>query len=160
PVETSTNIAMALTSTIPGLDVDAPSDDLDGPVQSMNLANTLPGPGQAISLHINAQAGMSTPGPLGLRQLHAGVGIFDYDRYNCEFVDVVGKILRSQVVLTDNRRIPFQRRFTHASFDRPLDLRDGSNVPIELFRLKNGNAAEQRRYTAIEGTFADLTGRT
>nr|WP_240940220.1 AAA family ATPase [Planosporangium flavigriseum] len=161
PVDTSINIAMALTSTIPGLNVDAPTDehDTDDPRRLMDLANTLPGPGQAFSMHMNTQTDMSAPAALSLRELAARLQVSDYERYNFEFAHVLWEILRRQFVITDNRRVPFRRRFAHAAFDLPIDVRDGSNIPAELFRLRNGDVTAQRRYAAIEHTFRDLTGR-
>jgi hypothetical protein len=88
------------------------------------------------------------------------LGIADLQRDNFGFINVVWEILRRSVVLTDNRRVPFARRFTHEDFDRPLDLRNGRDIPVELFRLRNGNMDEQRRYAAVEDTFHQLTERT
>jgi len=159
PTQTSLTLAGALTSSVPGLDIDS-EGAADPQGQPMDLGKTLPSPGIAISMHMTNPQDMSSPIPMSLRELAASLGVTEFDRYAFELVHVFWEILRCGIVLTDNRRIPFKRRFTHATFDRPLDLRDGSDIPAELFRLKNGDTAEQRRYGQIETTFHNLTQRT
>jgi hypothetical protein len=159
PRDTTLTLAGVLTSSIPGLDMDSEvATDPQG--QLMDLGNTLPSPETAISMHMTNRQEMSSPIPPSLLELAAALGVSEFDRYAFEFVHVFWEILRRQTVLTDNRRIPFKRRFTHATFDRPLDLRDGSDIPAELFRLKNGDAGERRRYAEIKTTFCNLTQRT
>ncbi|BEL04552.1 hypothetical protein Q0Z83_027430 [Actinoplanes sichuanensis] len=158
PVDTSVNLTMALTSTIPNLDVDANNQDPEDH-RLMDLANTLPGTGMTITMNMNVHADGSTPTPLSLRELAASLRVSDYHNFNFEFGHLFQAILRRQVVLTANRRVPFRRRFVHADFDGAIDIRDGSNVPAALFRLKNGDAAAQRQYAEIELAFNELTGR-
>ncbi|MER6590803.1 TOPRIM nucleotidyl transferase/hydrolase domain-containing protein [Micromonospora purpureochromogenes] len=159
PTDTSLNLTQALTSSIPGLNVDA-HEEQDSARLPMDLGNTLPGPAQGITMHVHAPADASSLIPLSLRDLAGALGVPDFGRYNFEFAHVLWEILRQQIVLTDNRRIPFKRRFTHSAFDRPLDLSDGSDIPAELFRLKNGSLDERRRYVAIKAAFQELTQRT
>lgn len=69
-------------------------------------------------------------------------------------------ILQRGVVLTDNRRLPLARQFTLDELGRGVDLRDGSGVAAELYRLKHGGVRDQERYREIEATFTHLTKRT
>jgi hypothetical protein len=80
------------------------------------------------------------------------VGIFG-------FGGVMSAVLRREVVLTDNRRVPLERRFGLEDLGRELDLRDGAAVGAELFRLRNGYPSEQGRFAEIQATFRVLTGR-
>jgi hypothetical protein len=153
------NLTEALTSSIPNLNVDSPEEQ-DPTRVPMDLGNTLPGPSQAITMHVHAPVDASSLIPLSLRDLASALGVADLSRYHFDFGHVVWEILRQQIVVTENRRIPFNRRFTNSSFDRPLGLSDGSDIPAELFRLKNGSLDERRRYAAIKSAFQELTQRT
>jgi hypothetical protein len=156
PIGTNMNITMALSSSIARLNVDS-ADELDPTRQPLDLSNTLPGPGQAIATHISASAGGSASIPESLAELGAGLGIAEVDQQELGFGHVIGEILRRQIVLTANRRIPFIREFTYADFGAPQDLRDGSNIPAELARLKNGSFAQRGQYEKIKASFQNLT---
>jgi hypothetical protein len=54
---------------------------------------------------------------------------------------------------------PLQRRFPLSELSGPVDLRDGAAVGGEIFRLKNGDAADKERFRQIQSTFKSLTGR-
>jgi hypothetical protein len=75
------------------------------------------------------------------------------------FDQVIRLILHRGIVLTDNRRLPLTRRFAISSLTQPADLRDGSAVGAELFRLKNGGSKGRERFREIQATFRQLTGR-
>jgi hypothetical protein len=68
-------------------------------------------------------------------------------------------VLQRGIVLTDNRRLPLQRRFPLSELSGPVDLRDGAAVGGEISRLKNGDAADKERFRQIQSTFKSLTGR-
>ncbi len=135
------------------LPTDAPAPE------EMDLRTALPGPGEAMSVRISSPTDMSSPVPASLRELATGLDVLESDNRSFEFVHVMWEVVRRGVVLTDNRRVPFERRFTPADLDRPLDLRDGGNVPAKLYLLRNGSAPEQRRYDEIADTFQRLTGQ-
>ncbi|TKA09491.1 AAA family ATPase [Actinacidiphila oryziradicis] len=75
-----------------------------------------------------------------------------------EFRTVLAEVLRRGLVLTDNRRLPLARHFPLAALGAPVDLRDGSGVAAELFRLKNGDPDEQQRFEQARGIFTGITG--
>ncbi|MFF2956763.1 AAA family ATPase [Kitasatospora sp. NPDC057965] len=77
------------------------------------------------------------------------------ERY--DFRSVLAAVLRQGLVLTDNRRLPLARDFPLAQLRGPADLRDGSAVAAELYRLKNGSIEEQRRFAQARTTFMDIT---
>jgi len=136
----------------------SPATDALAP-DEMDLRTALPGPGEAMSVRISSPTDMSSPVPASLRELATGLDVLDFDNRSFEFVHVMWEVVRRGVVLTDNRRVPFKRRFTPADLDRPLDLRDGGNVPARLYLLRNGSAPQQRRYDEITDTFERLTGQ-
>ncbi|HEX5404321.1 MAG TPA: TOPRIM nucleotidyl transferase/hydrolase domain-containing protein [Pseudonocardiaceae bacterium] len=78
---------------------------------------------------------------------------------NPAFNEVVHAIFRSAVVVTDNIRSPLRKSYSHSQLAGPMDLRDGSMVPGELHRLKNGDVAARKRYQSVENLFATLTGQ-
>jgi hypothetical protein len=100
--------------------------------------------------------------PQSLRDLASalGYGSEEVMNRNFGFDQVLSTILRRGIVLTDNRRLPLARRFSLEELGRPTDLRDGSGVAAELYRLKNGDARENERFEQIGQTFTYLTRRT
>lgn len=74
------------------------------------------------------------------------------------FVHVLDTVLRRAVVLTDNRRLPLARSFRLEDLGREADLEDGSRIPGELYRLKNGALPLRQRYTRIQERFKELVG--
>ncbi|HUY48143.1 MAG TPA: TOPRIM nucleotidyl transferase/hydrolase domain-containing protein [Streptosporangiaceae bacterium] len=96
--------------------------------------------------------------PESLRALGLGLGI-DPSNQQFGFDHVMALVLRRGIVLTDNRRLPLARRFGIGELGRETDLRDGSAVAAELFRLKMGVSAEQARFREIQAMFLALTGR-
>ena len=158
PIGTNLNIAMALSTSIGQLKVDS-ADEVDPTRPPLDLSNTLPGPGQAIATHIQALSDGSASIPESLAELAAGLEIAEVDQQNFGFDHVVGAILHRQILLTANRRVPFIREFTYADLGAPQDLRDGSNIPAELARLKNGSFAQRGQYEKIKTSFQNLTQR-
>ncbi|MFI8085365.1 TOPRIM nucleotidyl transferase/hydrolase domain-containing protein [Kitasatospora sp. NPDC086009] len=77
------------------------------------------------------------------------------ERY--DFRSVLAAVLRQGLVLTNNRRLPLARDFPLAQLRGPADLRDGSAVAAELYRLKNGSIEEQHRFAQARTTFKDIT---
>ncbi|HET9895511.1 MAG TPA: AAA family ATPase [Streptosporangiaceae bacterium] len=68
--------------------------------------------------------------------------------------------LLARKAIPEESLVPLARRFTLEQLNRPVELRDGSGVAAELYRLKNGNARDNARYEEIAQTFAYLTKRT
>jgi hypothetical protein len=97
--------------------------------------------------------------PDSLREMAATLGVADYGNKNFGFDEVMSAVLQRGFLLTDNRRLPLARRFTLDHLSRPVDLRDGSGVAAELYRLQNGDVRERERYTEVSATFTYLTGR-
>jgi hypothetical protein len=96
--------------------------------------------------------------PASIRNLALLLGIVPHDR-SFSFRQVMNLVLQRGVVLTDNRRLPLQRRFALPELGGPVDLRDGAAVAGEIFRLKNGDFQEKEHFRQIQSTFKSLTGR-
>jgi hypothetical protein len=96
--------------------------------------------------------------PASVRELTIMLEIAPADR-SFSFRQVMNLVLQRGIVLTDNRRLPLQRRFLLSELSGPVDLRDGAAVGGEIFRLKNGDSAEKGRFRQIQSTFKSLTGR-
>jgi energy-coupling factor transporter ATP-binding protein EcfA2 len=96
--------------------------------------------------------------PASVRELALGLEIASHDR-SFSFRQVMNLVLQRGIVLTDNRRLPLQRRFPLSELSGPVDLRDGAAVGGEIFRLKNGDSADKERFRQIQSTFKSLTGR-
>ena len=96
--------------------------------------------------------------PASVRELAITLGITPGDR-SFSFRQVMNLVIQRGIVLTDNRRLPLQRRFPLSELSGPVDLRDGAAVGGEIFRLKNGDAADKGRFRQIQSTFKSLTGR-
>lgn len=96
--------------------------------------------------------------PASVRELALGLGIAPRDR-SFSFRQVMNLVLQRGIVLTDNRRLPLQRRFPLSELSGSVDLRDGAAVGGEIYRLKNGDFADKERFRQIQLTFKSLTGR-
>jgi hypothetical protein len=96
--------------------------------------------------------------PASVRELALRLGIDPHDR-SFSFRQVMNQVVQRGIVLTDNRRLPLQRRFPVSDLSGPVDLRDGAAVAAEIFRLKNGDFQERQRFREIRSTFRTLTGR-
>lgn len=66
-------------------------------------------------------------------------------------------ISRSVTVLGD-QRLPVELLYQPDELGTRPDLMDGSRVPLELYRLKNGNLVERERYDEITALFRKMTG--
>jgi hypothetical protein len=87
-----------------------------------------------------------------------GWDLDDAHRRQADFVHVLDAILQRGIVLTDNRRLPLGRSFALEAVGRQHDLEDGSQVPAELYRLKNGPLSLRQRYQRIQDRFETLVG--
>ncbi|MFF8865998.1 TOPRIM nucleotidyl transferase/hydrolase domain-containing protein [Streptomyces sp. NPDC015139] len=93
-----------------------------------------------------------------VRDLHMLLGwdAEDAHRRQVDFVHVLDAILQRGIVLTDNRRLPLGRSFSLETVGRQADLEDGSQIPSELYRLKNGSLPLRQRYQRIQDRFKEL----
>ncbi|MFI8314528.1 ATP-dependent nuclease [Streptomyces microflavus] len=114
--------------------------------------------------HDNAVALQATfpsevgPLPDSVRDLSILLGRDDLENQSFNFTQVLSVVLQRGLVLTDNRRLPLARSYDLASLGRQADLQDGSKVPGELYRLKNGSLEQRARYDSIRGLFTHLVG--
>jgi ABC-type arginine transport system ATPase subunit len=99
-----------------------------------------------------------SPIPDSLRDLALLLGEKDVDNRTFTFTQVLNSILQRGVVLTDNRRLPLARAYELGELRAPADLQDGSKVPGELYRLKNGSLEQRERYEDIRKLFTHLVG--
>ncbi|MFD4132544.1 ATP-dependent endonuclease [Streptomyces goshikiensis] len=125
-----------------------------------DLRSLLPGLQEAIHLQVGPAADRPIRMPACTRSLATALGVVDAEQHSFSFVQVFQHIFRRGVVVTDNRRLPLQRRFAATDLMVPFDLRDGSAVAGELFRLKNGEGPLQQRYERVADLFSQLTART
>ncbi|MFE7012122.1 TOPRIM nucleotidyl transferase/hydrolase domain-containing protein [Streptomyces sp. NPDC057651] len=114
---------------------------------------------EPISLRTSAKSD-SLPLLDSVRDLHILLGWNPEDahRRQVDFVHVLDAILQRGIVLTDNRRLPLGRSFSLESIGRQADLEDGSQIPAELYRLKNGSLPLRQRYQRIQDRFKELVG--
>jgi energy-coupling factor transporter ATP-binding protein EcfA2 len=111
---------------------------------------------QPVTFSVESSQGGRTPA--SVRELAIMLGIAPGDR-SFSFRQVMNLVLQRGIVLTDNRRLPLQRRFPLPELAGPVDLRDGAAVGGEIFRLKNGDSEDKERFRQIQSTFKTLTGR-
>ncbi len=95
--------------------------------------------------------------PVSLVALPKMLGREQRERTQFEFRFVLGEILRRSLAITNNRRLPLERNFSIEDLGGPVDLRDGSGVAGELYRLRNGSKAEQERFEQARSIFKDIT---
>jgi hypothetical protein len=97
--------------------------------------------------------------PASYRELAPDLRTADYGNRAFPFEFLLSSLLRRGLVLTDNRRLPLRRRFTHQEIWEPAELRDGADVAAALYRLKVGDAEHRARFGQVQATFGSLTGR-
>ncbi|MFF3588361.1 AAA family ATPase [Streptomyces sp. NPDC002387] len=112
---------------------------------------------------ISLQIGVKSDGlPLldSVRDLYILLGWNTEDAHlrQISFVHVLDAILQRGILLTDNRRLPLGRSFSLENVGRRADLEDGSQIPAELYRLKNGSLPLRQRYQRIQDRFKELVG--
>ncbi len=115
--------------------------------------------GQPIGLRTSVKSD-SLPLLDSIRDLHVLLGwdTEDAHRRPVDFVHVLDAILQRGTVLTDNRRLPLGRSFNLETVGRQADLEDGSQIPSELYRLKNGSLHLRQRYQRIQERFKEFVG--
>ncbi|MBX6770936.1 MAG: AAA family ATPase [Chloroflexi bacterium] len=113
---------------------------------------------QAISLEVRRLQGDWPDAAHREFERRAGVRLESSRVYDGRFV--FERLLRSALVFTENIRraprltFPPDRWQTSA----PVELSDGENLALFLFRLKNGDRADWDRYAAVQKLFRQLTG--
>lgn len=147
-------LAMAWTRAFP--------DDQIGtrpPGPTLDFMTILTKNSQPISLRVGAKI---DEWPLldSVRDLYMLLGwnTEEAHRRQVDFIHVLDAVLQRGIVLTDNRRLPLERSFSLQSLGRQTDLEDGSRVPAELYRLKNGPLQLRERYQRIQERFKELVG--
>ena len=130
-----------------------PQDEL-----AMDFGPALQALDQPVTFAVSSLSGTGVI-PDSLRELASALGVSEYGSKNFSFDEVMSAVLCRGIVLTDNRRLPMARRFTLDQLNQPADLRDGSGVAAELYRLRNGDVRQQERYDKVSATFTHLTGR-
>ena len=71
-------------------------------------------------------------------------------------------LLNHGIAFTENMRIPPREHVVAVDLTRQpesLNVGDGADLPLYLFRLKNGSGEQQRRYDTLRTDFQKLTGR-
>ncbi|MEU7068711.1 TOPRIM nucleotidyl transferase/hydrolase domain-containing protein [Streptomyces narbonensis] len=112
---------------------------------------------QAYSMTTRTLTNGNAAEPRSLIALDAYLGYGRGDRRRLSFGCILAEVLRRQLVLTNNRRLPLERLFPMDALGTTVDLRNGSAVAAELYRLKNGTPFEQERFEKIREVFADIT---
>jgi Overcoming lysogenization defect protein-like, TOPRIM domain/AAA domain, putative AbiEii toxin, Type IV TA system len=71
------------------------------------------------------------------------------------------RLFDAAFVFTDNVRLPPHTQYTAVELDEaPIDLSDGRDLAVYLYRLSVGNNVVRKTYAQIQTLFHTLTGRT
>jgi hypothetical protein len=124
---------------------------------SFDFTAALPLGGTAVSITIQPAQDGSSPQAESLRQLGAALEVGDVERNTVDLTRVMWAVLRRGIVLTENRRVRFTRRFPVSSLREPVEVADGANVSALLHVLKNGDADQRRRFARIQELFHQMT---
>ncbi|QUW78508.1 AAA family ATPase [Streptomyces mirabilis] len=98
----------------------------------------------------------SSPRPVSMTALAQAMQLTE--QHSVPFVAVLGKIWAAGVTVTANRRVPARRHFSLDELKGPLDLSDGSRIPAELYRLKNGAREQRESFRRAQEMFRTITG--
>jgi hypothetical protein len=133
-------------------------DERRVPVQPFTLADLLPTRGEARALTLDAgnQWAELTREFAAL----AGIPVDQTQRQNYSLANVLLAVLRRGLMLLGDLRQPPRTDYAVRDVASGLSPADGSRIPVQLFRLKNGSAADRRQYSEIRDLFGRLTGRS
>ncbi|MFD7679197.1 AAA family ATPase [Streptomyces sp. NPDC060187] len=112
----------------------------------------------AFSLDVPSLANSNVPQPVSLGLLARLLGFEQRSQTRFDFRFILAEVLRRGLTVTDNRRLPLKRHFPLADLRAPVDLCDGSGLAGELYRLKNGDLDEQRRFERVREIFREIAG--
>jgi len=134
-------------------------DDNRVPARSFSFADLLPPAGEGRVLLVEAGT-LSGEEPVRAWGSMAGIAIDELQRRNYTVAWVLRVLFQRGVAFLGDLRLPPQTAYSveEAGFD-PSPA-DGSRVPLRLFRLKNGAAADRRVFVTIQELFRRLTGAT
>jgi predicted ATPase len=134
-------------------------DERRVPTQPVTLADLLPPQGEARMLTLDA-----SPQWAELTRefaVLAGIPLDQAQRQNSySLANVLQVVLSRGLVLLGDLRQPPQADYTVGDVASGPSPADGSRIPVQLFRLKNGSAADRRQYSEIRDLFGRLTGRS
>lgn len=123
--------------------------------EHLTLADLLPYELESYDFRVHQAADVIPPGH---QRLGALLGL-DLAQRGASFVQLLCLLLGRSVVITENHRLPLRPAYELHELAEPVPLRDGSEAAGELWRLYNGNKAEQERYGRAVEAFEGLTGR-
>jgi energy-coupling factor transporter ATP-binding protein EcfA2 len=133
-------------------------DEQRVPRQPFTLADLLPPPGEARALTLDV--GPQWAGLTWEFAALAGIALERTQRSSFSLADVLHAILGRGLVLLGDLREPPRVEYSVEDVGSGSSTADGSRIPVRLFRLKNGDAADRCQYAAIQVLFRRLTGRT
>lgn len=133
-------------------------DDQRVPQQPLTLAGLLPPPGEGRMLTLEA----GTQWAEMTREFTTRLGLpwEGAQRTGYSLAHVLHAALDRGLVLLSDLRQPPRAEYTVEDVAADPLPTDGSMIPVRLFRLKNGPAADRRKYRAIQEQFTRLTGQT
>jgi hypothetical protein len=132
-------------------------DEHHVPRQPFTLADLLPPPGEARALALDT--GPQWEGLTWEFTALAGIAP-ELTQRGFSLADVLHVILERALVLLGDLREPPRLEYTVSEVTSGSAPVDGRHIPVRLFRLKNGSAADRRQFAAIQSLFSRLTGRT
>jgi predicted ATPase len=134
------------------------------PSEPFALEKLLPDAGE--TLELRADPGGQQPGPEPFRRFAAlaGIGGVEATRRSYTLASplhwILDRGLRLGMVPAPLERDVRMRltagRYSWEALAEPVGSRDPGGLPLRLFRLKNGNAAERQRFTQIQDLFREL----
>jgi energy-coupling factor transporter ATP-binding protein EcfA2 len=103
----------------------------------------------------------SLPAYRSFAELSGNLNLANQSNRSFTFGYVLQLLLQHAFVFTNNLRIPISESitFNRAEAENPnLDLDDERQIPLLLFRLKNGDFVERARFQRIQESFRSLVG--
>ncbi|MFC7597568.1 AAA family ATPase [Terrabacter sp. GCM10028922] len=89
--------------------------------------------------------------------LAAGIGTDDGS--GIRFAQLLHTLLARNIVVTPNHRSAPEAELTSGQLHAPSNLRDGTMLVAELYRLKNGSSDERAIFARAQQLFTQLTGQ-
>jgi hypothetical protein len=126
-------------------------DERRVPAQPLTLADLLPPQGEARMLALDA--GSQWAALTREFAAAAGIPVDQTQSQHYSLAHVLQVVLGRGLVLLGDLRQPPRTDYTVGEIASDPSPADGSRIPVRLFRLKNGAAADRLQYSAIQALF-------
>lgn len=124
---------------------------------AFSLDLLLPSGEEGVTAQVKGTSGFRSP---AIEDFLSSIGAEPSAGRDPSAASILHQIVTTSLALISDQRLPPQMLYPVGELARHPSLIDGAKVPLELYRLKNGDLAERRRYEQLKVLFKTLTGKS